>query len=62
MGDNVADPFPKVEFDWEMLLGKRDHRCFGMTGLSNVISIHMCEADKIHDDALDKSGNHPTRG
>jgi len=30
------DPFPKVEFDWEMLLGKPDHRCFGMTGRRKV--------------------------
>ena len=34
------DPFPKVEFDWEMLLGKPDHRCFGMTG-SSIIGFDM---------------------
>merc|ERR1711872_793093 len=32
MEEKAEDPFPKVHFNWEMLLGKPDHRCFGMTG------------------------------
>ena len=37
MVEEDEDPFPKVYFDWEMLLGKPDHRCFGMTGMGNDI-------------------------
>ena len=33
MKEEDEDPFPKVDFNWEMLLGKPDHRCFGMTGM-----------------------------
>ena len=43
MKEEDEDPFPKVEFNWEMLLGKPDHRCFGMTGKRqpNPLAFHF---------------------
>jgi len=41
--DEGEDPFTKVDFNWEMLLGKPDHRCFGMTGRRKVYPV-----DPIH--------------